>query len=82
MFEEEMTVGPKGQVIIPVTLRKTLKITPGSRVVFKIDGERIILEKLKTESVNIFRHIAKKGKSINEIKYDEYRDEIFKRNKL
>ncbi len=82
MLEEEMSVGPKGQVVIPVALRKTLKITPGSKVIFKLDGDRIILEKLKTDSVNIFREIAKNGKNVNEIKYNEYKDEIFKRNKL
>ena len=82
MLEEEMSVGPKGQVVIPVALRKTLKITPGSKVIFKLDGDRIIIEKLKTDSVNIFREIAKNGKNVNEIKYNEYKDEIFKRNKL
>ena len=82
MFEEEMTVGPKGQVVIPVALRKTLKITPGSKVIFRVDGDRIILAKLKTDSVNIFRDIAKKGKSIDKITYNEYKNEIFKRNKL
>ena len=82
MFEEEMIICPKGQVVIPVALRKTLKITPGSKVIFKIDGDKIILEKLKIDSVNVFRNIAKKGKSVNEIKYNEYEDEICKRNKL
>ena len=82
MFEEEMSVGPKGQVVIPVALRKTLKITPGSKVIFKLDGDRIILEKLKTDSVSIFREISKKGKSISEITYSEYKYEVFKRNKL
>jgi len=82
MFEEEMTIGPKGQVVIPVALRKALKIVPGSKVIFKIDGDKIILEKLKTDSINVFKDIAKKGKSINEITYDEYKNEIFKRNKL
>lgn len=82
MFEEEMSVGPKGQVVIPIALRKTLKITPGSKVIFKLDGDRIILEKLKTDSVSIFREISKKGKSISEITYSEYKDEVFKRNKL
>ncbi len=82
MFEEEMSVGPKGQVVIPVALRKTLKITPGSKVIFKLDGDRIIIEKLKTDSVNIFREIAKNGKNVNEMTYNEYKDEIFKRNKL
>ena len=82
MFEEEMSVGPKGQVVIPVALRRTLKITPGSKVIFKVDGDRIILEKLKTDSVSLFRDISKKGKSVSEITYSEYKYEVFKRNKL
>ncbi len=82
MFEEEMNVGPKGQVVIPVALRRTLKITPGSKVIFKVDGDRIILEKLKTDSVSLFRDISKKGKSVSEITYSEYKYEVFKRNKL
>jgi len=81
MFEKEMTVGSNGQVVIPVALRKTLKITPGSKMIFKIDGNKIILEKLKIDSVNIFRETSKKGKNVNEIKYSEYEDEIIKRNK-
>ena len=82
MFEEEMNVGPKGQVVIPVALRRTLKITPGSKVIFKVEGDRIILEKLKTDSVSLFRDISKKGKSVSEITYSEYKYEVFKRNKL
>jgi AbrB family looped-hinge helix DNA binding protein len=82
MFEKEMTVGPKGEVVIPVALRKTFKITPGSKVIFKLDGNKIILEKLKIDSVNAFKDIARKGKSVNEIKNNEYEDEIFRRNKL
>jgi len=77
-----MTIYLKGQVVIPFALRKVLKIVPGSKVIFKMDGDRIILEKLRINSINIFKNIAKKGKSINEIKYDEYKNEIFKRNNL
>lgn len=36
MLEEEMTVGPNGQVVIPRAMRKALKIHPGSKVVFKL----------------------------------------------
>lgn len=49
---------------------------------FQIDGDRIILEKLKTDSVSIFRDISKKGTSKSEITYSEYKEEVFKRNKL
>jgi bifunctional DNA-binding transcriptional regulator/antitoxin component of YhaV-PrlF toxin-antitoxin module len=77
-----MSVGPKGQVVILVALRKILKITSDSKVIFKGDGYRIILGKLRTDSVNIFGGIAKKGKSVNEIAYNEYKNKIFKMNKL
>ena len=76
-----MNVGSKGQIIIPVALRKALEIIPGSKVIFRLDGDRIILEKLKINSVNIFRYIAKNGRNINKIAYNEYKNEVFIRNK-
>ena len=82
MNEKEMKVGRNGQVVIPFALRKALKITPGSRVIFRLDGDRIILKKLKTNSVKIFRDISKNGMSINKITHNEYKNEIFKRNTL
>jgi AbrB family looped-hinge helix DNA binding protein len=81
MSKEEMNVGSKGQIVIPVALRKALEITPGSKVIFRLDGDRIILEKLKINSVNIFRDIAKNGRSINKIAYNQYKNEVFRRNK-
>jgi AbrB family looped-hinge helix DNA binding protein len=45
MLEEEMKVGPKGQVVIPRTLRKLLKIYPGSKVIFKLKEGKLVLEK-------------------------------------
>ena len=81
MSKEEIHVGSNGQIVIPVALRKALEITPGSKVIFRLDGDRIILEKLKINSVNIFRDIAKNGRSINKIAYNEYKNEVFRRNK-
>ena len=43
MSKEEMNVGSKGQIVIPVALRKALEITPGSKVILKLDLDRIIL---------------------------------------
>jgi AbrB family looped-hinge helix DNA binding protein len=38
-----LKVGPKGQVVIPSYLRKTLGITPGKRVIVELgEGEVII----------------------------------------
>ena len=80
MSKEEMHVGSNGQIVIPVALRKALEITPGSKMIFRLDGDRIILEKLKINSVNIFRDIAKNGRSINNIAYNEYKNEVFRRH--
>ncbi len=41
MFEEEMKVGPKGQVVIPQPLRKTLGIHAGSKIVFKLEEGKL-----------------------------------------
>ena len=52
MLEEEMTVGPKGQVVIPRAMRKVLKIQPGSKVVFRLEDGRAILEKQEFDAVS------------------------------
>ncbi|MHB1493595.1 MAG: AbrB/MazE/SpoVT family DNA-binding domain-containing protein [Thermoplasmataceae archaeon] len=76
-----MTVGPKGQVVIPSLLRKALKIIPGSKVVIRLEGERLIVEKQKIDTVEIFENIAKNGKSLNEIPSHSYEKELSGRNK-
>ncbi|ATZ61520.2 MAG: AbrB/MazE/SpoVT family DNA-binding domain-containing protein [Methanosarcinales archaeon Met12] len=59
MLEIEMKVGPKGQVVIPQVFRKALKIFPRSEVIFKIESDKLILEKPRDDSIKIFREIAK-----------------------
>ena len=76
-----MRLGSKGEVTIPFAIRKALRITSGSKMIVKLDGGRIIMEKLKSKPVDTFRNISKKGKSINKISYNEYKNEVFKRNK-
>lgn len=36
-------VGPKGQVVIPDSMRQALGIKPGSKVVFEIRDEEIVI---------------------------------------
>jgi len=76
MLEEEMKVGPKGQVVIPRALRKALKIHPGSKVVFKLERERLILEKKSIDAVNTLENIAKKGPSVSKIDAHVYEEEL------
>jgi AbrB family looped-hinge helix DNA binding protein len=80
LIEEEMKVGPKGQVVIPRTMRKVLKISPGSKVVFKLDDGRLILEKPSFDAVAVFQKIAKEGKSVSKVKpHAAYEEELEER---
>jgi len=76
MLEEEMKVGPKGQVVIPRTLRKALRIHPGSKIVFKLEKGKLILEKQFFDSVSVLENIAKKRPSISKIDAHIYEEEL------
>ena len=41
----ELHVGPQGRIVIPVELRRTLKIETGTTLVAHIEADRIVLEK-------------------------------------
>ncbi len=74
--EEEMKVGPKGQVVIPKVMRRALNVHPGSKVVFKLEGDRLLLERAETDSVALFERIASKGRSISRVPAHAYEDEL------
>ena len=80
MIEEEMKVGPKGQVVIPHTMRKALRISPGSKVIFKLDDGRLILEKPELDAVAIFRKTAKKISHNTRLNPHQYEEELEERN--
>ena len=79
MTQEEMKVGPKGQVVIPKAMRKALKIFPGSKVLVSSDDGRVIIEKKPASAVSVFEAIAKAGPSV--IAYDShlYEEELRRR---
>jgi AbrB family looped-hinge helix DNA binding protein len=82
LIEEEMKVGPKGQVVIPRTMRKALKIEPGSKVLFRLEDDKLILKKPAFDAVAVFERIAKEinyNKEIDPHAYEEELDERFKR---
>lgn len=41
------TVSAKGQITIPVTIRRLLGIEPGDAVLYEVDGKRVRLKKLE-----------------------------------
>ena len=75
-----MKVGPKGQVVIPKTMRKALKINPGSKVLFKLDDGKLILEKPSLDAVAVFTKIAKQIKYNKKIDPHQYEEELKARN--
>jgi len=80
LIEEEMKVGPKGQVVIPRTMRKALKIEPGSKVLFKLEDDTLILKKPAFDAVAVFTRIAQQIKYNKKVNPHQYTEEIEERN--
>jgi len=80
VIKEEMKVGPKGQVVIPRVFRKTLGLTPGSKVVFELRENGVLLRRPLTDAVKVFEEVALAGKSVR-IKPHEYVEELEERFK-
>ena len=80
LIEEEMKVGPKGQVVIPRTMRKALNISPGTKVLFKLDDGKLILEKPNFDAVAVLGKIANKINYNKKINPHQYEEELNQRN--
>lgn len=76
MIDEEMKVGPKGQVVIPRALRKALKIHPGSKVIFRLEGDKAVIQKPEVDTAALLKSIARKGPSIKRIPPHLYEEEL------
>ncbi len=76
MFTDRMRVGPKGQVVIPKNLREALKIGPGSEIIFRLEGDHVVLERETADPLETFGTISRKGKSISKINPHEYQTEL------
>jgi AbrB family looped-hinge helix DNA binding protein len=79
MIEEEIKIGPKGQVVIPRTMRKALKMDPGCKVVFTLVDDTLILRKPGFDAVGVFEKIAKSDKSISKVNPHAYEEELKER---
>lgn len=80
MIEEEMKVGPKGQVVIPKTMRKALKIEPGTKILFTLENDKLILKKPSFDGVAAFKKISEQIRSNEKINPHEYEEELEQRN--
>ncbi|MDH2902131.1 MAG: AbrB/MazE/SpoVT family DNA-binding domain-containing protein [archaeon] len=80
MIEEEMKVGPRGQVVIPRIFRNALKISPGSKVILRLENDRVVVEKRTFDAAAEFERIAKGGRSIGRVPPHMYEAELEKRS--
>ncbi|WP_456414938.1 AbrB/MazE/SpoVT family DNA-binding domain-containing protein [Thiolapillus sp.] len=56
----EVQVGAQGRVVIPAALRKAMNLKPGERLVARIEGNRLVLERreaIARRLQNRFSHI-------------------------
>jgi len=61
-------------------MREALKISPGSKVLFKLDDGKLILEKTSLDAVTVFRKIAKRIEYNRRIDPHQYEEELKTRN--
>jgi len=81
MIEISMVIGPKGQVVIPQALRRALKIKPGSRVLFKLRSNEVVIEPVIEDVVPVFLKTARSiRKGRTRLKpHDAYEEELKER---
>lgn len=79
MSEKEVKVGSKGQVVIPHTMRKALKISPGSKIKFRLNDGRIIIEKPDFDAVATLTKIAKQINYNQKMNSHQYEEELEER---
>ncbi len=56
----EVQVGAQGRVVIPAALRKAMNLKPGERLVARVEGNRLVLERrenIARRLQNRFSHI-------------------------
>ena len=59
-----VTASSRGQIVIPREIRKQLDISPGKKILVKVEGDRAILLPLPDDPVEHFCGIFKKGTSL------------------
>lgn len=80
MIEIKMKIGPKGQVVIPKPFRTAFKMTPGTDVVFSIEGDKLVLHKPMTGTSDYFREMSKRRKKkLKMHPHEPYEEELEER---
>ncbi len=54
----------KGQIVIPKDIRDRFEIRPGDAIIFKIQGDKIVLEKIQESMSEILKNSKPVEKSL------------------
>ncbi len=81
MMQKEVKVGKKGQVVIPKAMWTALKIEPGSKVLFRLEDNKVIIKPF-FDAAAVFQRIAKETNYNKEIDpHEAYEEELEERRK-
>ncbi len=71
----------RGQIVIPKQVRRKLKITPGKKLLIKMEGDHILLTPLPDDPVEHFCGIFKNGPSLTKALLEDRRKERARESK-
>lgn len=74
---EVITVGEKGQIVIPKKIREDLKISKGTKLIVSEDKEKITIKPVKLDEKHIFMLLSETSlKKTWDNPYDERWDDV------
>ncbi|MFO7809122.1 AbrB/MazE/SpoVT family DNA-binding domain-containing protein [Thioalkalivibrio sp.] len=68
--DNEVQVGAQGRVVIPAALRNTMKLQPGDRLIARLVGESLVLERRELVERRLrerFKHIPQDVSLVDEL---------------
>ncbi|MBI4147732.1 AbrB/MazE/SpoVT family DNA-binding domain-containing protein [Candidatus Woesearchaeota archaeon] len=82
ILKQTMTIGPKGQVVIPKIFRQSFHMEPGTEVIFAEREGGIVLEKPPIDISSVAREAARRIAKHARVDWDkEHYEQIEKRLK-
>jgi AbrB family looped-hinge helix DNA binding protein len=55
------TLSRKGQLVIPTRLRRAMHLQPGDKVAFRLDGERLMIQREETARARL---VKRQGRTV------------------